>query len=138
MSNEIREAKKGLAAALSGIDGLRVFDYTPDSLHEFPAAIVHLESRDSVGTLGGGAIRGSLRVEVLVSTADARQATETLDAFLEPTGAQSIEATANTDRTWRGTVDDTRLISVNNIGRRKMGGVGCVGADFHFWFVKSG
>ena len=138
MANEISEAKKGLAAALSSIDGLRVFDYTPDSLHEFPAAIVHLESRDSVGTLGGGTIRGSLRVEVLVSTADARQATETLDVFLEPTGAQSIEATANTDRTWRGTVDDTRLISVNNIGRRKMGGVSCVGADFHFWFVKSG
>ena len=137
MANEISEAKKGLAAALSGIDGLRVFDYTPDSLHEFPAAIVHLESRDSVGTFGGGAIRGSLRVEVLVSTADARQATETLDAFLEPTGAQSIEATANTDPTWRGAVDDARLVSVDNIGARKMGGVKCVGADFHFWFVKS-
>ena len=138
MANEINEAKKGLAAALSGIDGLRVFGYTPDSLHEFPAAIVHLESRDSVGTLGGGSIRGSMRVEVLVSTADARQATETLDAFLEPTGAQSIEASANTDPTWGGAVDDTRLITVNNIGRRKLGGVGCIGADFHFWFVKSG
>ena len=138
MANEISEAKKGLAAALSGIDGLRVFDYMPDSLHEFPAAIVHLESRDSVGTLGGITIRGSLRVEVLVSTADARQATETLDAFLEPTGAQSIEAAANTDPTLARKVDDARLISVNNIGRRKMGGVNCVGADFHFWFVKSG
>ena len=66
MANEISEAKKGLAAALSGIDGLRVFDYTPDSLHEFPAAIVHLESRDSVGTLGGGHqgqhARGSARL----------------------------------------------------------------------------
>ena len=97
-----------------------------------------LESRDSVGTLGGGSIRGSMRVEVLVSTADARQATETLGAFLEPTGAQSIEAAANTDPTWRGTVDDTRLISVNNIGRRKLNGASCIGADFHFWFVKSG
>ena len=79
-----------------------------------------------------------MRVEVLVSTADARQATETLDAFLEPTGAQSIEAAANVDPTWGGAVDDTRLISVNNIGRRKMGGASCIGADFHFWFVKSG
>ena len=138
MANEISEAKKGLAAALSSIDGLRVFDYTPDSLHEFPAAIVHLESRDSVGTLGGTTIRGSLRVEVLVSTADARQATETLDVFLEPTGAQSIEAAANTDPTLGGKVDDARLISVNNIGRRKLNGVSCVGADFHFWFVRSG
>ena len=138
MANEIGEAKNGLAAVLSGIDGLRVFDYTPDSLHEFPAAIVHLESRDAVETLGGGAIRGSLRVEVLVSTADARQATETLDAFLEPTGAQSIEAAATSDPTWSGTVDDTRLITVNNIGRRKLSGANCIGADFHFWFVVNG
>ena len=67
MANEISEAKKGLAAALSGIDGLRVFDYTPDSLHEFPAAIVHLESRDSVGNPGrrfnqGQHARGSARL----------------------------------------------------------------------------
>ena len=74
-----------------------------------------------------------MRVEVLVSTADARQATDTLDAFLEPAGAQSIEAAANTDPTWGGAVDDSRLISVNNLG-----GVDCIGADFHFWFVKSG
>ena len=31
MANEIGEAKRGLAAALSGIDGLRVFDHTPES-----------------------------------------------------------------------------------------------------------
>ena len=138
MANEIANAKKGLAAALSSIDGLRVFDYEPDGVHEFPAAIVRLESRESVETLDGGGIRGSLRVEALAAAADARQAEDALLAFIEPQGAQSIEAAAAADRTWGGAVDDGRLVRVDNVGRRKVGGVGCAGAEFCFWFVVSG
>ena len=138
MANEIGEAKRGLAAALSTIDSLRVFDYAPDSVHEFPAAIVRLESRESVETLGGGSIKGSMRVEVLVSASDARQAEDALIAFVEPRGTSSIEAAASADPTWGGSVDDGRLVNVDNIGARKVGGVRCVGADFHFWFVVSG
>ena len=137
MANEIGEAKKGLAAALSGIDGLRVFGYEPEKVNEFPAAIVRLESREPVETLGGGAVRGSMRVEVLVPAADARQAEDSLLAFVEPRGTQSIEAAVNADPTWGGAVDDSRLVSVNNIGMRKVGGVKCVGAEFRFWFVVS-
>ena len=138
MANEIANAKKGLAAALSSIDGLRVFDYEPDGVHEFPAAIVRLESRESVETLGGGGIRGSMRVEALASASDARQAEDALLAFIEAGGASSIEAAASADRTWGGAVDDSRLVSVDNVGRRKAGGVGCAGAEFCFWFVVGG
>ncbi len=138
MVNAIGAAKKGLAAALAGVEGLRVYDYEPERVHEFPAAIVRLESREPVETLGGGAVRGSMRVEALVPAADARQADETLGAFLEPQGAQSIEAAVAADRTWGGTVDDGRLVQVENIGRRKVGGVQCLGADFCFWFVRGG
>ena len=137
MSNEIGEAKRGLASVLSSIDGLRVFDHAPDSVHEFPAAIVRLESRESVETLGGGAVRGSMRVEVLVSAADARQAEAMLDALVEPRGTRSIEAAANMDPSWDGAVDYGHLLSVDNIGSRKMGGAKCVGADFRFWFAMS-
>ncbi|MYE55442.1 MAG: hypothetical protein F4X34_09670 [Chloroflexi bacterium] len=136
MAEAIGEAKRGLAAALASIEGLRVYDYEPDGVHEFPAAIVRLESREPVETLGGGAVRGSMRVEVLAPITDARQADETLGAFLEPQGALSIEAAATADRTWGGTVDDARLVRVDNIGKRKVGGVQCLGADFCFWFVR--
>ncbi len=138
MTDEIRNVKRGLAAALSGIDGLRVFGYEPESVNEFPAAIVRLESREPVETLGGGAVRGSMRVEVLVPAADARHAEEELLAFVEPRGAQSIEEAASADPTWGGAVDDSRLVSVDNIGMRKVDGVKCVGAEFRFWFVRSG
>ena len=138
MTDVIGEAKRGLAAALSGIEGLRVYDYEPDGVHELPVAIVRLESREPVETLGGGAVRGSMRVEVLAPTEDARQADETLGAFLEPQGAQSIEAAVAADRTWGGAVDDGRLVRVDKVGRRNVGGVQCLGADFCFWFVRSG
>lgn len=138
MVNAIGEAKRGLAAALGSVEGLRVYDYEPDGVHEFPAAIVRLESREPVETLGGGAVRGSLRVEALVSAADARHADDVLEALLEPQGARSIEAAVMSDRTWGGAVDDGRLVRVDRIGRRKVGGVQCMGADFCFWFVRSG
>lgn len=138
MVNAIGAAKKGLAAVLARVEGLRVYDYEPERVHEFPAAIVRLESREPVETLGGGVVRGSMRVEALVPAADARQADDVLGAFLEPQGAQSIEAAVATDRTWGGTVDDGRLVRVENIGRRKVGGVQCLGADFCFWFVRGG
>lgn len=137
MADEIEDKKSGLATVLSGIAGLRVFDYTPDSVHEFPAAIVRLEARESMKTLSGGAVTGSLCVDVLVSVADARQAEEALDAFMQSGGARSIEAAANADPTWGGAVDDGWLVSVDNIGRRKTVGVNCMGAEFHFRFVKS-
>ena len=86
MANEIAKAKSGLAAALGSVEGLRVYDYEPDGVNEFPAAIVRLESREPVETLGGGAVRGSMRVEALVSAADARQADDVLGAFIEPQG----------------------------------------------------
>ena len=138
MANEIRQAKKGLAGALSVIDGLRVFGYEPESVNELPAAIVGLESRELAESLGSDAIRGSMRVEVLVSATDARWAEESLTAFVEPKGDCSIEAAARADPTWGGAVDDGRLVGVDNIGRRKVGGTNCVGAEFHFWFVRSG
>ena len=105
MVNAIGEAKRGLAAALASIEGLRVYDYEPDGVHEFPAAIVRLESREPVETLGDGAVRGNMRVEVLVPATDAQQADDVLGAFLEPQGAQSIEAAVTADRTWGGAVD---------------------------------
>ena len=138
MTDVIGEAKRGLAAALARVEGLRVYAYEPDGVHEFPAAIVRLESREPMETLGGGAVRGSMRVEVLAPAMDARQADDVLGAFLEPQGALSIEAAVAADRTWGGTVDDGRLVRVENIGRRKVGGVQCLGADFCFWFVGSG
>ena len=137
MVDEINNAKDGLSALLAAIPGLRVLDYPADSVNELPAAMVLVESRDAAGALGGGAFTGRIKVVLLVSSANIRQAYDTLNRFIDPLGPQSVETAVDADNTWGGAVDDGRLLSVDNIGPRKLAGVSCVGADFHLRFVKT-
>lgn len=136
MANEIRDAKDGLGSLLSGIAGLKVIDHPADSVHEFPVAVVLFESRGPMEALGGSTFTGKIKVILLVSSANTREAYDTLDLFMDPLGASSIEAKVDADNTWAGKVDDGRLVSVDNVGSRKLWGGFYVGADFHFRFVK--
>ena len=136
MANEIRDAKDGLASLLSGIAGLRVLDHPADSINEFPAAVALFESRDPNETLGGSSFTGKMKVVLLVASANAPQAYDTLDQFMDPLGTSSVEAAVDADNTWGSKVDDGRLVSIGGVGYRKLWGGYYVGADFHFEFVK--
>ena len=137
MANEIKDAKDGLSTLLDNISGLKVLDYPADSVHEFPAAVVLFESRDAMETLSGSTFAGKIKVVLLVSSANTQQAYDTLDAYMDPLGTSSLEAAADADNTWGGKVDDGRLVSVDNVGQRKLWGAYYVAADFHFRFLKA-
>ena len=137
MANEIGDAKDGLATLLSNIAGLKVLDYPADSISEFPAAVVLFESRDVDETLGGSSFTGRIKVVVLVSSANTKEAHDALDQFIDPLGASSIEAVVDADNTWNGKVDDGRLVSIDSVGQRKLWGGHYLAADFHFRFVKT-
>ena len=136
MANEISDAKDGLVTLLSTISGLKVLDHPADSISEFPAAVVMFQSRDVSDTLAGNDFTGELKVVLLVSSSNTKEAYDTLDSFMDPLGANSIEAAMSADVTWGGKVDDGRLVSVNNVGRRKLWGGSYIAADFHIRFVK--
>ena len=136
MANEIRDAKDGLGSLLSNIAGLKVLDHPADSINEFPAAVALFESRDAIETLGGSSFTGKILVMLLVSSAHTKEAYDTLDQLMDPLGTSSVEAAVDADNTWGGNVDDGRLVSVDNVGQRKLWGGFYVGADFHFRFVK--
>ena len=138
MANEISDAKDGLVTILSAISGLSVLGHPADSISEFPAAVVMFESRDASDTLAGSDFTGELKVVLLVSSSNTKEAYDTLDSFMDPLGANSIEAVINDDVTWGGKVDDGRLVSVNNVGLRSLWGGGYIAADFHIRFVKGG
>ena len=136
MSGVIARAREGLSEALATLPGLRVLGYLPTSFSEFPVAVVSFESRDASLTLGGGILAGLMKVVLAVSSASSLEAQRALEEYMEPEGARSIQAAVNADSTWGGTVDDGRLVSVDNAGTRSMwGGVYTV-VDFHFRFVK--
>ena len=137
MANEISDAKDGLVTLLSTISGLRVLDHPADSISEFPAAVVMFESRDVSDTLAGGDFTGELKVVLLISSSNTKEAYDTLDSFMDPLGVNSIEAAINADTTWGGKVDDGRLATIDNVGQRKLWGGSYIAADFHISFVKA-
>ncbi len=136
MSGVIARAREGLSEALATLPGLRVLGYLPTSFSEFPVAVVSFESRDASLTLGGGSLAGLMKVVLAVSSASSLEAQRALEEYMEPEGARSIQAAVNADSTWGGTVDDGRLVSVDNAGTRSMWGGVYTAVDFHFRFVK--
>ena len=133
MANEILHATSGLKARLSVISGLRVLAYTPASWSEFPLAIVALAGRSASNVaLGGRSFEGEFVITVLVDDADSAG----VGAFIDPTGASSIESAIEGDPTLGGSVDYAKLTSVTNIGRREIGSGSYPAADFTVEFVK--
>ena len=137
MASEIANAKDGLGTLIGNISAIRqVFDYPPEDVHEMPAMVLLFESRDTEQTIGGSTFQGIIRGTLLVSSASTKQAFDELDAYMEPLGTNSIEAAVDSDTTWGSTVDTGRLISVENVGYRDVGGGRYAAADFVFEFVK--
>ncbi len=132
----IAEARQGLANALATLPGLRVLDYQPASVSELPAAVVQFESRGAGLTLGGLSFAGRLKMVLVVSSASTLEAQRTLEEYMEPEGAHSVQAAVAADHTWGGNVDDGRLESVDNVGIRRLWGGMYTAADFHFRFFK--
>ena len=137
MGGAVEEAMGGLALRLETIQGLRVLTHPPVSVGELPAAVLLFESREPALTLAGGAFAGSIKAVVLAGPADAAGAFDVLGGFMGSDGAGSVEAAVEADSTWGGSVDYGRLVSVGNVGRRKLWGGLYAAADFQFAFTKS-
>ena len=137
MASEIANAKNGLGTLIGNIAAVKqVFDYPPEDIHEMPAFVLLFEGRDTEQTLGGSTFQGTIRGTLLLSSSSTKQAFDELDAFMEPLGTNSIEAAIDADTTWGSTVDTGRLISVENVGYREVGGGRYAAADFVFEFLK--
>ena len=138
MADEIKDAKDGLKTLLETITGLRVYDHAPDSINEFPAAVIMFTGRTARDgmTLGGSSFTGRITVTLLVSKGDSLEAQDELDKYMAPLGSFSIEAAVDADNTWGSKVDDGRLVEVQNVGNREILEGWYVGADFMFEFIK--
>ncbi len=136
MTGAIADARRGLSEILAALPGLRVLDHPPASISETPAAVVLFESRDAALTLGGTSFAGRMKVVLAVASASAGEAYRSLEEYTEPSGANSVQAAVDADTTWGGAVDDGRLVSIDNVGARRLWGGVYTAADFHFRFIK--
>ena len=98
--------------------------------------MVLFESRSASRTLGGSGFAGRIKVTLVVSPADTSEGFDRLYDFMAQSGGSSIKAAAASDPTWGGSVDDGRLVSIDNVGRRRLWGGEYIAADFHFELLK--
>ena len=93
--------RQGLTTALDTITGLRCFDYVPDSLAP-PAAVVEpLEITYGVSMVNGLDYYQGF-ILVIVGRMSDRSSQDRLDAYLASTGASSVVAAIEADRTLGG------------------------------------
>jgi hypothetical protein len=100
----------GIKAALATVSGLRTFAYQPEQLNP-PTAYPELTQVQYHRTMALGLQQMDWLIHIVVGRYTDRTAFALLDSYLSATGAQSIRAAIENDRTLGGTVQ-TLILSL--------------------------
>jgi hypothetical protein len=104
--------RAGLSTALDAIAGLRTFDNVPDSLSP-PAAVVEPVEVTFDLAMQRGLDMYRAYVLVIVGRMSERSASDRLDAYLAGSGASSIKAAIEADKTLGGACDSLQVTEAN-------------------------
>ena len=121
--------RSGLSTRLQTIAGLRCYDVLPDQI-ELPAATVLLKPPVIYDASMGGTAIWLFHITLLVSRWDATRAQHQIDPYIDTTGATSIKAAVEGDRTLGGACDDVRVTRVTNYGPATFAGVAYLAVEF--------
>ena len=114
MAATVSQVATGLATRLATISGLRTSTYQPEQLNP-PFAFPTLNSIQYHKAFGGGDVVMDWTVNVIVGRYTDRNAFATLDGFLSFSGATSIRAAIEGDKTLGGVCQTLVLPSGANI-----------------------
>ena len=107
---------EGLKTRLATISGVRAYSYQPEQLNPpFAYPILNGVSYHQTMGMGGAVTQFDWSVYVVVGRWVDRVAMTNLDAFLSPTGASSIRAALEGDRTLGGACSDLMVATSANI-----------------------
>lgn len=113
----LTDIRDGLVTRLQTISGLRVYSSQMDSIQEYPCAVVILDKLDYVIAVGGYSFQGQFRVAMLTDSGITQDAYTQLDAYLDPSGSQSVSAAILGDDTLGGAVDGLIVQTARNFHR---------------------
>lgn len=125
----IQTIRQGIATNLATISGLRTSAFVPDNPTP-PIAIVVPERVDFDTAMRRGLDTYTFRVLVIAQRASERSAQNTLDAFCNPTGATSVKAAIESDRTLGGAANDCRVTDLTDYGPLTVGETQYLAATF--------
>ena len=104
----LSEIRTGIATNLGTISGLRTSAYVPDEPKP-PIAIIFPENISFDTAFGRGLDTYTFTVQVIVSKISDRNAQSNLDGYCNPSGASSVKAALESDKTLGGLVQDLRV-----------------------------
>jgi hypothetical protein len=111
----ITNIRTGLATRLATISGLRTAATMPD-LPNPPIAIVIPDNINFDDTFHRGMDTLTFRIFLVVGRADERMAQNSLDGYCATSGASSIKAAIEGDKTLGGNAFDCRVTDMRNYG----------------------
>ena len=103
MAATISAVASGLATALATVTGLRTFSYQPEQLNP-PLAYPELVAVTYHKAFSGGDVVSTWNIGIVVGRYADRTAHALLDSYLSYSGAQSIRAAIEADKTLGGSV----------------------------------
>lgn len=104
------DVRDGLKTRLETITGLRVYDVIPETPVP-PCAVIGFLNMTFDLAMARGMDEASVEIDVLVQRMSSRAGQDKLDGFLIGSGAGSIKAAIEGDRTLGGKVQTLRVIS---------------------------
>ena len=108
------QVKDGFKVLIETIPGLRAFDYQPEQVNP-PFAFPTLnEIRYHQTGMGSGGVVMDFTITIVVGRASERTAQDELDQYTAFSGAKSIRAALEADRTLDGVCDDLIVNSSGN------------------------
>ena len=110
----------GIKNRLATISGLRTFDFQPEQLNP-PVAFPAITAVRYYGAFGGGDVQFDVDVTVVVGRYTDRLAYARLDDYMAFSGAMSVRAAIEGDRTLGGVCADLIVDSATAIGSLKAG-----------------
>ncbi|MQB00555.1 MAG: hypothetical protein GEU78_09730 [Actinobacteria bacterium] len=126
----IQAVMLGIETRLATIEGLRASAISPDQINP-PAAIVGVPAiTDYQQAYGRGKYLLEPSITVLVSAALDRTGQMALAEYAALTGAKSIPAAIQGDRTLNGAAEDAEIQSFRPLGLEDVGLIGYYGGQF--------
>lgn len=138
MAPTIEAVMAGIEDRLDTIDGLRVSDISADQINP-PQAIVGVPPIPQYhASMSRGIFRLEPTVTVFTSAALDRTGQRALAGYANPTGATSVIAAIEGDKTLGGVVDDCIVVSFEPLGLQEVGLIGYYGGRFQLRVVAEG
>jgi hypothetical protein len=126
----VTELRTGIANNLATVSGLRTTPTVPDQINPPIAVVVPTSISYDIAFARSGGDEYEFVITVIVGRVDERTAQNRLDAYCSGSGASSIKAAVESDKTLGGKAFDCRVTDLRNYTQVTVGDANYLAAEF--------